>query len=504
MKIFIVSSNKETLEIHPMKAKLFFLFLILITPSFIQAQNFNDTGYFVIKGNVKNFKEPFFEFGLSDYFTDNTISIVVKPDGSFEKKVPVQDIQTSYFVFNDSLPFNCTVLDKDTINMFWDNDNFENTFLVKGKNERRTKELQLQSKLRSFILPSYILPKELSEKRKELTNEEKFALINQLYNRNVQAIFDSANFFSETIKNMITGLYFRYSSILQGANLLPQFKLKLALDSSRSYPHFAMSGCYADFMKLNDKWLWNVPDYRRFIFDYIRFNVPFDNYVTSVTGAERASSFTLNYYYIAQAVIHQTIIKDWFITQSIISGFASYPFADVEKPYKLFMETCTTPFLKDKVQKYYETISLLKPGSKAPEFSLKNDTGKIISLNDFKGKVVYIDFWGVNCGPCIYDIKNYVPQLHERYKDEDVVFINICVDSKEKEWKKGLKRYNLDGVNLVAEGWAKNPVCKEYNITGIPHYVLIDKNGNIVENNAPSAGELNARYGNNSIDALLK
>ncbi|MDQ2720009.1 MAG: TlpA family protein disulfide reductase [Bacteroidota bacterium] len=486
-----------------MKLRLFILLLFII-PSSIHAQSFQTSGYFVIKGKLKNFKETFFEFGLSDYFTINTISIVVKPNGSFEKKVPVQDIQTAYFIFNDSLFFNCTVLDKDTINMFWDNDDFANTFLVTGKNERRTKELQLQSKLRSFILASYTLPKELYEKRKELTDEQKFALINEVYNRNVQAIFDSTNFFSETIDNMITGLYFQYSSTLRGAYLLPQFKLKLALDSTRSYPHFAMLDHYFDFKQLNKNWFWNVPEYRRFIFDYIRFDVPFDSYVTSVTGAERANSFTLDYYYIAQAVIHQTTIKDWFITQSLISGFANYPFADVEKPYKLFMETCATPFLKTKVQKYYETIRLLKPGSKAPEFSLKNKRGKNVSLSDFKGKVVYIDFWGVTCGPCIYDIKKYVPQLHEHYKDKDVVFVNICVGSKEKEWKEGLEKYKLNGVNLIAEEWANNPVCKAYNITAVPHYILIDKKGNIAENNAPTAGELNARYGYNGIDVLLK
>jgi peroxiredoxin len=486
-----------------MKAKLFFLLLVII-PVFIQAQNFSDSGYFVIKGKVKNFKEPFFEFGLSDYFTQNTISVVVKPDGSFEKKVPVQDIQTAYFVFNDSLPFYCTVLNKDTLSIFWDNADFANTFIIKGKNELRSKEFQLQSKLRSFILLSYTLEKELFEKRKELTNEEKFTLINQMYNRNVQAVFDSADFFSGTVDYMITGFYFQYTSLLQSENLLPQFKLKLTLDSTRLYPHFAMLDGYADFKQLNENWFWNVQEYRRFIFDYIRFDVPFDNYVTSVTGAKRDLSFTLNYYYIAQAVIHQQNIKDWFVTQSLISGFANYPFADVEKPYKLFMETCATPFLKEKVQKYYEVISLLKPGSKAPEFSLKNKTGKVTSLSDFKGKVVYIDFWGVTCRPCLYEIKNYVPQLHEHYKNKDVVFLNICVDSKEKEWKEGLEKYKLDGVNLVAEGWANNPICKAYNITGIPHYVLIDKKGNIAENNAPWAGELNARNGNNAIDVLLK
>ncbi len=486
-----------------MKLKLFLL-LLFIVPSFIHAQNFDDTGYIVIKGNVKHFREPLFEFGLSDYFTQNTISMMVKPDGSFEKKVPVQDIQTAYFVFNDSQPFFFTVLDKDTLNMYWDNADFANTFIIKGKNELRTKELQVQSKLRSFLLVSYNLQKELYERSKELTNEKKFALINQLYNRNVQAVFDSADFFSETLDYMIAGLYFNYSSLLRSENLLPQFKLALALDSTRSYPHFAMLDRYADFKQMNENWFWKVPEYRRFIFDYIRFSMPFDSYGNEDFGSQTPFNFTLNYYYLAQATIHYTIIKDWFITQSLISGFANFPFAEVEKPYNLFMETCATPFLKDKVQKYYEAISLLKPGSKAPEFSLKNEKSKNVSLSDFKGKVVYIDFWGVNCGPCIYDIKNYVPQLHEHYKDKDVVFLNICVDSKDKEWKEGLDKYKLNGVNLVAEGWANHPVCKAYNITGIPHYVLIDKKGNIAENNAPTAGELNARYGSNAIDLLLK
>src|SRR3546814_3113417 len=82
------------------------------------------------------------------------------------------------------------------------------------------------------------------------------------------------------------------------------------------------------------------------------------------------------------------------------------------------------------------------------------------SLADFKGKVVYIDFWGVYCGPCIYDIQHYVPQIHEHYKDKDVVFINICVDVGETQWKAALKKHNLHGINLIAEGWSRHPVCR--------------------------------------------
>jgi hypothetical protein len=79
--------------------------------------------------------------------------------------------------------------------------------------------------------------------------------------------------------------------------------------------------------------------------------------------------------------------------------------------------------------------------------------------------------------------------LHSRYKDKPIVFVNICVDSDEKAWKKSLGELNLDGVNLIAEGWTGNPVCKAYHIEGIPHYCLIDKDGRIINDAGPTPSD---------------
>src|SRR5687768_9743181 len=197
-------------------------------------------------------------------------------------------------------------------------------------------------------------------------------------------------------------------------------------------------------------------------------------------------------------------IQEWFITRSIMSGFRRYGFAETEKVYDQVIGTLTTPFLKDTLQKYYTAVSRLRPGNPAPAFALKNEKGQTVALSDFKGKVVYIDFWGVGCGPCISAIKNDVPKLHEYYKDKDVIFVNICVDAKENEWKDALKKYKLGGANLIAEGWTSHPVCQAYNISGIPHYILIDKNGKIANNVARDPGSYNLRDGKNEIDILLK
>jgi peroxiredoxin len=184
-------------------------------------------------------------------------------------------------------------------------------------------------------------------------------------------------------------------------------------------------------------------------------------------------------------------------------GFGHYPFKDSEEAYKKFAAQIKTPMFREPLEQYYASVQRLKPGATAPTFTLKDIAGKNVSLSNFKGKVVYIDFWGVGCGPCIYDIKNYAAQMHEKYKNKDVVFVNICVDVKEKEWKENITKLKLEGVNLLAEGWTAHPVCKDYNVTGIPHYILIDQKGNIVNNNAGRMEEILGEH-ENQIDKLLK
>lgn len=480
-----------------------FFYLILLLPVIVSAQTPYKTGSFVIKGKAKNFNESLFDFGTTTYLSNTSKSIKVLYGGDFEQQFPIQNRQDIYlYLNNDAITF--SVQDKDTLTLDWDNADFKNTFTIKGNNELRTKELELQWKL--YVLfrePCMQLYTNLYSDKK-LTEENKYKLINELYNRNVQAAFDAAGFISDNLNYMVTNLYFQYTNLLRSNELVPKYKLKLALDTTRSYPYFDIADTSSDYTKLNEDWFWNCPEYRNFVFDYVRFYRPFNSWVATSNNPNNPFNPTLDEYYLAQSNIPLTAIRDWFITQSIISGFGFYAFSDVEKVYNKAINSLSSTYLKDTLQKYYTAIRRLKPGTQAPMFTLKNDIGQSISLSKFKGKVVYIDFWGVGCGPCIYDIKNYVPKLHEHYKNKEVVFINICVDSKDKEWKKALEKYKLDGVNLVAEGWSNHPVCKAYNISGIPHYILIDKNGKIVDNNARGAHGLDLTSGKNAIDLLLK
>ena len=493
--------------IHSSLQKKLKLILVLFLPQiFIWAQitvagpseDYYRQGSFVIKGHAENFNEPLFDFGITSYFNSRVNSIIVNPDGSFDQQFPVQYRQDVYLYLNDDA-ITFTVEDGDTIILNWDEKNFRKTFSIKGKNQSRTQELNFQLKLYNEFREPLM---KLYEIDRNLAAEKKFELINEAYNRNVKAILDSTA--TKYTNRLVTSLYFAYTSLLYQFRLIPQFKLALINDAGKTYVYPGLPSMQPDYKQLNEEWFWNSPEYRDFIFNYARFYKPFTASSSALFSPKKTFNPVYDEYHLALANLSITAIQEWFITRCIIFGFERYDFAETEKVYNQVVATFTTPFLKDTLQKFYTAVKRLKPGSPAPDFALKNEKGQTVSLQDFKGKIVYIDFWGVGCGPCISAIKNHVPKFHEHYKNKNIVFVNICVDAKETQWKAALKKYNLGGVNLIAEGWTGHPVCQAYNVNGLPHYFLIDKDGKIANNNARDPGSYDLQNGKNEIDVLLK
>ncbi|HRG25261.1 MAG TPA: TlpA disulfide reductase family protein [Chitinophagaceae bacterium] len=495
--------------------RLFICCCFLFCISLADAQEYFKPGQFVIKGQVKNFKEPFFEFGMTSYLNNESHSVPVQADGRFEQSFPVQYQQDIYFYLNDDA-ISFTVKDKDTLLLEWDNDHFTPSFSIRAGGENRNLELALQwISYRHFRDPFM----KLFEMDKKTSAEEKYKKVNDLFNRHIELISDSFQRlhaqipgsqkdreinFTRFANQLFASVLFQYNNFLWQNRMVPQFKVKPAKDSSGYFSGLDIQFLKYQYGMLNEFWFRDIPEYRDFLFNYVRFQKPFNSWHAIPPAKARDFNPTYDDYHTALGAIQIGSIRDWFIMQSIIFGFGHYDFTDVEKIYGEALPVITDPWMKETLQNHYTAIKQLKPGNPAPAFTLKNEKGQMVSLSDFKGKVVYIDFWGVFCGPCIYDIKNHIPQLHDYYKDKEVVFINICVDAKEKQWKDALEKYKLDGINLIAEGWTDHPVCQAYNISSIPHYILIDKEGTIVNNNARRPSGIDLKSGKNVIDNLLK
>ena len=123
---------------------------------------------------------------------------------------------------------------------------------------------------------------------------------------------------------------------------------------------------------------------------------------------------------------------------------------------------------------------------KAFDFTFPDVDGNQVSLSDFKGKVVYIDVWATWCGPCIAE-KPALRNLKTEFNDRDIVFMSVSIDSQrdKEKWREFLVAQNLSGVQLFAGDDAERGIMQPYGIRGIPHFILVGKDGKIILSNAP-------------------
>lgn len=155
-----------------------------------------------------------------------------------------------------------------------------------------------------------------------------------------------------------------------------------------------------------------------------------------------------------------------------------------------FLTKYATPEDAKALKDTYAKILSLATGKTPPAFTLKDLNGKDVTLKDFAGKVVYMDFWASWCSPCRYEMRHGSPKLHEKFKDnKDVVFLYISIDDREDLWKKAIADDKIEGIHLLSKGGMNSPVGKAFNIHGVPRYVIIGKDGKIFDNDATRPSE---------------
>lgn len=128
-------------------------------------------------------------------------------------------------------------------------------------------------------------------------------------------------------------------------------------------------------------------------------------------------------------------------------------------------------------------------GQPAPGFTGMDVEGNQHRLSDYKGKVVVVDVWNTGCKPCIAEIP-YLKRLEREFEDRDVVFISYSLDTDTEVWKQFLAAHQQDGNQWINTEAFKSAFAKDYNIRFIPRFLVIGKDGNIVDVYAPRPSNL--------------
>ncbi len=155
-----------------------------------------------------------------------------------------------------------------------------------------------------------------------------------------------------------------------------------------------------------------------------------------------------------------------------------------------FNTSVTNPILIHKMKKTTDPWEKLRAGMEAPNFNALSRSGENVKLSDLKGKTVYVDVWATWCGPCIAEIPA-LKSLEKEMHDENIEFVSVSIDNEKdkQKWKDFVKEKDLKGVQLMAKGAWESDIVNDYNIGGIPRFLVIDETGKIKNANAPRPSE---------------
>ena len=167
----------------------------------------------------------------------------------------------------------------------------------------------------------------------------------------------------------------------------------------------------------------------------------------------------------------------WSLARELMLGISFDCEAFVDARWQSFVESNPFPEYTEAIQAELNRLSTLQPGQPAPDFTLHDPDGQSVSLSQFKGKVVLLDFWASWCSPCIADLGT-LRKIKAQVAAQPVVFLNVSLDANEGAWKQAIAKHEIKGVHVRSE-----QVTQAYNVSGIPRYYLVDPQGLIVENN---------------------
>ncbi|MGV8947597.1 MAG: TlpA family protein disulfide reductase [Lutibacter sp.] len=194
----------------------------------------------------------------------------------------------------------------------------------------------------------------------------------------------------------------------------------------------------------------------------------------------RFQDINLDYLQIIDDEINSQIIKDELIYECVKQGIDQTK--ELDSVYAKFMAIVKNQEYKNDIKIKYLNLKKMAKGIVSPIFELYDINNRLVTLESLKGKLVYIDIWGTWCIPCIQEIPS-LKKIEKEFRDKDIYFVSICIRDKKEKFEEFVKENELSGIQLFAPD-TDISFFEEYQLKTVPRFILIDKEGKILDANA--------------------
>ncbi len=266
--------------------------------------------------------------------------------------------------------------------------------------------------------------------------------------------------------------------------LSPHFKQFMATEIlyRNAFESLVYANVYKNWHNISDAWLDDVmgmplqteyigsDQYRRFLMTYLAHRCKKANRM------ERMVEYQFN----DAEVLLTDKPRAFAQSEVIFNAMKEENFAEAMPVYSRFLIENTLDAYEQKITDVYEKVVAFSPGSQAPPFIGVDQTGKTVTSDNLRGKVVYLNFWASYCGTCIRKIE-YVNARYSELLRQGVQVLNVSIDQNKEIWQQKLMQYNVSGINLLNLGELTSDIAKDFKVDAVPAYFIIDKNGMFVQ-----------------------
>lgn len=431
-----------------MRNVIFFIAII----AFAGCNKSNETPYTILKGEIENPQEKILTVKGSDF----EVEIPVNDDGTFEDTL---DVKEGYYNIGHNREYTTAYLKpgfdlKLTLNTI----EFDESVAYSG----------VGAKENNFIA------------RKFLLIERELPSTPELYALNSKDFLDKISKIKSTLEKSISGLE------IDGKFMLNELK-SIDFDyisSIQKYPSYHAHYAKDDTMAIDSSMLNYVQTVN---FDNSEDFDMFQNYrdivvrefMEGLSDEPNAAEIVGRFNKYESENIKNGIAKK-------LIYYLSPTEPDMEELYQGLLAVSTDEEFTTKLTEKYNKLKDLVAGKPSPKFAFADTNGETVALSDLKGKLVYVDVWATWCGPCKREIP-HLKALESEYRGKAIEFVSISVDKAKdhQTWLDMVADKELKGIQLFADKDWKSDFVKGYAIDGIPRFILIDKNGNIISADAP-------------------